>query len=128
MKKILAILLAVTMMLSLVACGETANGPTETPDDTSNTPPSQTITSDRDYDETDSAAVLGEITNDFADVTTQLIEKLEETFTAVGTTYEDYQKNKELVDEWIELVLAESDALFCRTRENSHSLFQAHCC
>ena len=124
MKKILAILLAVTMMLSLVACGETANGPTETPDDTSNTPPSQTITSDRDYDETDSAAVLGEITNDFADVTTQLIEKLEETFTAVGTTYEDYQKNKELVDEWIELVLAESDALFARTRENSIAYFK----
>lgn len=124
MKKILAILLAVTMMLSLVACGETANDPTETPDDTSNTPPSQTITSDRDYDETDSAAVLGEITNDFADVTTQLTEKLEETFTAVGTTYEDYQKNKELVDEWIELVLAESDALFARTRENSIAYFK----
>lgn len=53
MKKILAILLTVTMMFSLVACGETNNNPTNTPDDTSNVTPSQSITPDRDYDESD---------------------------------------------------------------------------
>ena len=111
MKKILAILLAVTMMFSLVACGETNDNPTNKQDDTSNVTPSQSITPDRDYDESDPTAVLGEITNDFADVTTQLTEKLTDTFSAVGTTCEDYQKNKELVDEWIALVLSDSDAL-----------------
>ena len=124
MKKILAILLAVTMMFSLVACGETNDNPTNKQDDTSNVTPSQSITPDRDYDESDPTAVLGEITNDFADVTTQLTEKLTDTFSAVGTTFEDYQKNKELVDEWIALVLSESDALFARTKENSIAYFK----
>lgn len=124
MKKILGILLAVTMMFSLVACGETNDNPTNKQDDTSNVTPSQSITPDRDYDESDPTAVLGEITNDFADVTTQLTEKLTETFSDVGTTFEDYQKNKELVDEWIALVLSESDALFARTKENSIAYFK----
>ncbi len=124
MKKILAILLAVTMMFSLVACGETNDNPTNKQDNTSNVTPSQPITPDRDYDESDPTAILNEITNDFADVTTQLSEKLTETFSAVGTTFEDYQKNKELVDGWIALVLSESDALFARAKENSIAYFK----
>lgn len=104
MRKICSIIYAIVMVLSLVACSETNPG--------------------REYDETDPTAVLGEITNDFADVTTNLTQKLEETFVAVGTTYEDYQKNKGLVDKWIALVLSESDALFARTRENSIAYFK----
>ena len=120
MKKILAILLATTMIFALVACGETK----VKQDQTSNVTSSQSITPDRDYNESDPTAVLGEITNDFDDVTSQLNEKLAETFSAVGTTYEDYQKNKGLVDEWISLVLSESDALFTRTKANSIAYFK----
>ena len=123
MKKLAALFLAILMMFSLVACGGTnVNSPTD--EHETNQPQSATATPGREYDETDPAAVLGEITNDFADVTTSLSLKLEETFSAVGTTYEAYQKNKGLVDEWINLVLSESDALFARTKENSIAYFK----
>lgn len=121
MKKILALLLAVSMLLALAACGKTDSSSAA---NSSNATPEPLVVSDRDYDHKDPEAVLGEITNDFEDVTSQLTEKLEETFTAVGTTYEEYQKNKGLVDEWISLVYSESDALFARTRENSISYFK----
>ena len=122
MKKLATLFLAILMIFSLVACGETnVDSP---PDEQETNQPQSTTAPGREYDETDPAAVLGEITNDFADVTTSLTLKLEETFSAVGTTYEDYQKNKGLVDEWIALVLSESDALFARTKENSIAYFK----
>ena len=120
MKKILAMFLVVVMIFSLVACGETK----DTPDETTKATTTQSISADRDYDQNDHVAVLNEITNDFINVTTQLAGKLTETFAAVGTTYEDYQKNKGLVDDWITLVLSETDALFARTNENSIAYFK----
>ena len=119
----MTLLLAILMTLAMTACGRTSNNSTETPEQI--TPAvSGSITLGREYDESDPVAVLSEITNDFADVISLLIEKQEETFSAVGTTYEDYQKNKGLVDEWVNLVLAESDSLFARTRENSIIYFK----
>lgn len=123
MRKICSILLSIAVIFSLVACGDTNNALTQDKQMT-NQLQSVNTSPEREYDETDLAAVLREITNDFADVTTSLTLKLEETFTAVGTTYEDYQKNKGLVDEWINLVLYESDALFVRTSENSIAYFK----
>lgn len=95
MKKIFAMFLVALMVVSLVACGDTKSTQNETSKET----PSQSTVPEKDYDENDPAAVLGEITTDFADVTTQLTGKLTETFATVGSTYEDYQKNKGLVDE-----------------------------
>ena len=84
MKKLAALFLAILMIFSFVACGETnVDSP---PDEQKTNQPQSTTAPGREYDETDPAAVLGEITNDFADVTTSLTLKLEETFTAVGTT------------------------------------------
>ena len=120
MKKILSMFWAIIMLFSLVACGETKSIQNETTDESA----LQIITSDRKYDESDPVAILDEITNDFSDVTTQLTGKLTEMFVAVGSNYEDYQKNKWLVDEWIMLVLSESDALFARTKENSIAYFK----
>ena len=82
------------------------------------------IRSEREYAQNDPAAVLDEITNDFSDITTLLTQKLAELFTDVGTTYADYQKNKGLIDEWIDLVLTESDNLFSRTKVNSIAYFK----
>lgn len=124
MKKTLAILLAATILFSLVACGEANDTLINEQNNTSSVTPSQPIISDKDYDKSDPTSILGEITDDFADVITQLTEKLTETFSAVGTTFEDYQRNKELVDDWVELALAESDALFARTKENSTAYFK----
>ncbi len=114
MKKGIALLLAVVMLLSLAACGKNESG--EKPD--------TGTTSGREYDVNDPAAVLGEITNDFEATTNSLAQKLEETFTSVGTTFDDYRKNKGLIDAWVELVLSESDALFSRTKENSIAYFK----
>ncbi len=114
MKKVIALLLTVVMLLSLAACGKNESGGK----------PDTGTTSGREYDTSDPAAVLGEITNDFETTTKSLSQKLEETFTSVGTTFEDYQKNKGLIDAWVELVLSESDALFARTKENSIAYFK----
>ena len=91
MKKVIALLLAMVMLVTFVACGKNDAG--EKPD-TGTTP-------GRKYDANDPAAVLGEITNDFEATTNSLAQKLEETFTSVGTTFEDYQKNKVLFDAWV---------------------------
>lgn len=123
MKKLAALLLGILMIVSLTACGKTNVDSTQNVQETNQSQSAATAPG-RKYDETDPAAVLGEITNDFADVTTSLTLKLEETFTAVGTTYKDYQKNKGLVDAWIDLVFSESDALFARTRENAIAYFK----
>lgn len=112
MKKALAWFVLIAMMISLAACGK-ADQPQSTP-----------AVPKREYDQSDPTAVLGEITNDFDDTITSLSQKLEETFTAVGTTYEDYQKNKGFVDEWVELVFSESEALFTRTKDNSIAYFK----
>ena len=122
MRKLTTLLLAIPLLCSLAACGENKADTASDVQQTSQ--PQSTAVSGREYDESDPAAVLGEITNDFSGVTTNLTKKLEETFTAVGTTYEEYQKNKGLVDEWIALVLSESDALFERTNENSIAYFK----
>ena len=114
MKKALALLLAIVMLLSLSACGKNESGENQSP----------STTSGREYDKSDPSAVLNEITNDFEATTLSLTQKLEETFTDVGTTFEDYQKNKGLIDAWVELVLTESDALFARTKENSIVYFK----
>ena len=37
---------------------------------------------------------------------------------------EDYQKNKDLINQWIESVFSESDALFERTRKKSIAYFK----
>lgn len=118
MKKIITMFLMAVMLVSLVACGKTVE---VTPPEI--TPASSEVLN-REFDQNNPAAVLEEIKNDFINVSAQLNEKLEETFDNVGATYEEYQKNKGLVAEWIELVLSESDALFARTKENSIIYFK----
>lgn len=123
MKKILTMLLIAAIMLSLTACGKTSNA-TGTQNEISSVTESQSSAHDKEYNENKPEAVLDEITNDFDDVISQLTENMTDTFAAVGTTYDDYQKNKTLVDEWLELVFSESDALFARTKENSADYFK----
>lgn len=135
MKRTYVILLA-AIILSLAACSgkdkESAEASAGTPAETSaeasteasDPAQSESMVQARDYYVNDPAAVLDEITNDFSDVTAQLNEKLTGTFASVGTTFEDYQNNKGLVEEWINLVLSETDSLFARTKENSVAYFK----
>lgn len=124
MKKVLSLFLTAMMVVSLTACGKTKNTQNETSKEISKEFSSQSTVQEKDSDEKDPATVLDEITSDFTDVTAQLTESLTDTFTSVGGTYEDYQQNKDFVDEWITLVLSESDALFTRTKENSIVYFK----
>lgn len=94
-KKTIAALLAIAIVISFVGCEGVKKDSVPK----------------RKYDKTDPSAVLEEITNDFNAVALYITEELEKTYSDVGTTFEAYQKNKGQIDEWIELVLSESDAL-----------------
>lgn len=78
MKKLIALLLVIAMVFSLAACSKKEE--------------TQTSASDEPYVEGDPATILEEIADDFSCITDNLTQKLEETFTSVGSTYEDYQK------------------------------------
>ena len=88
MKKIISLLLAGLMLLPLTACSGTSSNSTEPPEQT-NSPVLETEIPAGNYDESDPTVVLKEITNDFADVTSYLLEKQEETFLNVGATYDE---------------------------------------
>ena len=111
MKRSLAIVLAAAVLLLLAACGSKKQ-PAASP----NTQSAPVAAEPDDVTAAESAAALRVITDDFTDTTAELTQKLDETFAAVGMTYADYQKNKGLIDEWVALVLSESDALFAEQR------------
>lgn len=119
MKRSLAIVLAAAVLLLLAACGSKKQ-PAASP----NTQSAPVAAEPDDVTAAESAAALRVITDDFTDTTAELTQKLDETFAAVGMTYADYQKNKGLIDEWVALVLSESDALFARTKEHSITYFK----
>ncbi len=114
MKKGLVLILAAVIVLILAVCIISFG----------NKKPEAEPTAGNEYAAGDLAAALEEITEDFDTVTQLLTQKLEETFASVGTTFEEYQKNKALVDDWIEQVLSEADALFVGTREKSIAYFK----
>lgn len=121
MKKISVFLIMIVMIQSLVACGKTNVDVTKEEKESNIT---QSTDSKKENENSDLASVLEKITTDVTDFTVMLTQKLEETFEKVGTTYEDYQKNKGIVDEWIELVFEESEELFARIREKSIVYFK----
>ena len=125
-------LLVLFMIFSLVACGGTGPDTTSTEEKTESSSTTeetegtegQTEVETTEGDTSSSMDILDKITKDFEDTTTNLREKQQETYDKVGTSYQDYQANKGLIDEWIEFVHTETDALFARTRENSIAYFK----
>lgn len=116
MKKIwLTGITILTMAVGLTACGETAKT-TETPDSGS-TNSTQEVSSN--YDNSSLEGIREGIENDFSDTIQKINEKLEETNSAVGNSYEEYIKNKQLVTDWYTFAISEENALFERTVERS---------
>ena len=120
MKRILFVLLVLILTVSLTACGSSGNGNSG---GNQGENASNSIAPSREYDKTNPESVLNEIYNDFGDTTEALLEKEKEMFETVGETYEDYIKNKDKIDSWIELCNTESASLFSRTQENSALYF-----
>ena len=120
MRKMALTLLAGLMLCCFAACGssDAKNVETTEPTQIATTPVQVKV------EETDPAAVLERIASDFSDTIENIVQKQEEMFAQVGTTYADYEKNKGMLDEWIELTLAEVDDLFARTREYSVAWLQ----
>lgn len=131
MKKcIFTLMLIFAMSLNMIACGnanapaapkETQHQETQKPEvkeTRANTRPAS------DYDDSTPEGIIAGIEGDFADTITFLQEKFDETNAAIGTTYEDYLENKQILTDWYDFVLAEETALFERTKERAIDYFK----
>ena len=123
-------MLIFAMSLNMIACGN-ANAPAApketTSQETSKNDSKETATSARpasSYDNSTLEGIIAGIEGDFADTIAFLQEKFDETNAAIGTTYEDYIENKQLLTDWYDFVLAEETALFERTKERAIDYFK----
>lgn len=114
-KKWLTGIIILTMAVSLTACGETAKT-TET-SDSGSTNSTQEVSSN--YDNSTLEGIREGIESDFSDTIQKINEKLEETNSTVGNSYEEYITNKQLVTDWYTFAISEENALFERTVERS---------
>lgn len=116
MKKIwLTGITILTMAVGLTACHETAKT-TET-SNLGGTNSTQEVSSN--YDNRSLEGIREGIESDFSDTIQKINEKLEQTNSAVGNSYEEYIKNKQLITDWYTFTISEEDALFERTVEHS---------
>lgn len=104
-----------TMTVGLTACGETAKT-TETTDSVSTNSTQEVSTN---YDNSSLESIREGIESDFSNTIQKITEKLEETNSAVGNSYEEYIENKHLITGWYAFTISEEDALFKRTVERS---------
>lgn len=131
MKQILtvAFVMPLTVML-LVACGAKGNDKVDEAVQISSTDSSQQAeekeetkeeTKEVKADTPDKAfdGILGDIQADFSETIATLNTELQNVYSGIGETYDDYVKNKSLINDWYTLALDESQKLFDRTNEKS---------
>lgn len=104
---------------------ELHNSAPSTDEQENNQTESDSLSVNDEIEDANLSPLLLEISKDFSDVLLMLTTKLDETFTAVGSTYADYKENKGLINNWIDLVLNETDSLFQRTNKNSIVYFKS---
>lgn len=75
-------------------------------------------------DKSSAELILDAIEADYATAIKKMQEELESAKKEIGTTYEDYVKNKEVLDEWYAFIFAESETLFEKTEKNSIKYFK----
>lgn len=130
-KQILNVAFVVPLtVMSLAACGAKGNDKVDEAEQISNTENSQQAeekeevkeeskeikadTPDKAFD-----GILGDIQTDFSETIDTLNTELQNVYSGVGETYDDYVKNKSLISDWYTLALDESQKLFDRTNEKS---------
>ena len=85
MKKLISLTLVIVIVFSLASCGKTKTRSSSKISETTSLQPTETKATFNTPDE-----ALEEISNDFSNVTDYLLQQLDETFDAVGTTYKEY--------------------------------------
>lgn len=90
------------------AAQEQEAAPTQTAEDTEGTAPEQK---------------LNEISGDFAATMKKIIDAEDALFEKTGT-YDEYVDNRQLVTDWYNTAISESEALFTRTHENAQEYFR----
>ena len=130
-KQILTVAFVVPLtVMSLVACGAKGNDKVDEAEQVTSTESSQQVeekeevkeesketkadTPDKAFD-----GILGDIQADFSETIGTLNTELQNVYSGVGETYDDYVKNKSLINDWYTLALDESQKLFDRTNEKS---------
>ena len=104
MKKIIVFFLACLLMLSLAACGDKAQP--------RNAQIAQTVPLTEKPATPDD--ILEEIKQDFAETLAEFSSSYDDTVTAIGDTYEDYVANEQLLNDWYQHILDDSEALLSR--------------
>ena len=115
MKRFLTGLSVALLAVSLSACGGSGgSGSTAATKSANNDPAAGTP-----------EAILDEIQGDFNDTAQKLYDDQQSMFSEVGETYDSYIENKQLVQDWYDLTISETEELNARTQENSEAYFQA---
>ena len=108
MKKFLSMILAFSMMISLAACGGTQD---------EKMPKNERQEVKIDYSTSD--GILKGINEDCLSTAEFLNKELDTVNAVAGVSLEEYMENKQLVSNWYEIVVSESEDFFERTKENS---------
>ena len=139
MRKVLTFLLIGSIIFSLTACGSTKEkternqseisdtkdeSEKETEDVSSDIVQEESKTPTVQIDESTPEGLLAGINADVTVVCKYLTDELAATNTQIGSTYEEYVANKQLLSDWYALVQSESQLLFARTKENSIKYFK----
>ena len=131
MKQILTVAFVMPLtVMPLVACGAKGNDKVDETVQISSTDSSQQAeekeetkeeTKEVKADTPDKAfdGILGDIQADFSETIATLNTELQNVYSGIGETYDDYVKNKSLINDRYTLALDESQKLFDRTNEKS---------
>ena len=120
MKKLMALLLAIMMVLSLSACGGDKQTDTKQTDGSTKNEKTESNISDNSTLE----GILTGINGDFDSTIKKLTDELSTVYTTVGDSYDSYVKNEQAIKDWYDLVQSEAEGLFERTSEKAISYYK----
>ena len=111
MKKLIALLLAMIMIVSLSACNGNKQSDSSKPDGSGQNDGAASQVADSGTLD----GILSGITTDFDSTIKQLTDELSNVYTAVGDSFNSYVKNEQSLKDWYNLAQTKADELFSRT-------------
>lgn len=119
MKRMVAAILSLAMVMTLGACG--ASGGSTTPSDGKTGSGSSRKVEKPAADTLD--GILAAIADDYKTTIQTLQDGVDEINTAINGDYENYAKNRQMIDDWYAQAETEAAELFQRTEENCRQYF-----